>query len=586
MSRLCRVELLATSVLLAACAASTTPTTEALQPSSTSAAPNVERTLTANPLRPSVLSLISNGTMLAEEGGVYFLSGPINPEDELALDIVLRDDDDGTVQILGEVQPYTPSESNEASVHLDLTVPSDLTTNKLPVLLASGNDSVEFAIQFEPGDAWLPDVAVPSMSRYVVGDQIDLEVFDLNDRNPMVLSTEQILGLGDRYGGLEYVTSQPLAELTASGELIRAIADTPGNYRIRLTLTDGENEVTTEIDLPVYWPRGGNPFTFRGISIDFWGPEIWHELDYVPTLMDEAKVAGANYIQISPNWHAASITGDTVRSCVELPQPRVCVTETEDQLRSWIRYARNDLDMGVLLKPHLMVGDFDFGGASSYDAQMWEIRPANPTAWFDDYSDFILHYARIAEEEDVEIFSVGAELMFTLQYSSAWRNLIAEVRDVYSGELTYSNVDLWTNGPSLVTFWDALDFIGMPYYYPGSLNDNAPEIDDMVQHILSAQRANLSLTMSRFQDPVLAMEMGRPNFDGTNYDPWDFSNRIVDNQEVVDWLEAALLTQLDLMPRFEGTFIWVLKPRTATFELDWDFRNKPLFEALSFWFSD
>ena len=44
-----------------------------------------------------------------------------------------------------------------------------------------------------------------------------------------------------------------------------------------------------------------------------------------------------------------------------------------------------------------------------------------------------------------------------------WRQLIADVREVYSGELTYAaNFDQY----DMVTFWDALDYISINAYFP------------------------------------------------------------------------------------------------------------------------
>jgi hypothetical protein len=84
---------------------------------------------------------------------------------------------------------------------------------------------------------------------------------------------------------------------------------------------------------------------------------------------------------------------------------------------------------------------------------------------------------------------------------------------------------------------------------------------------------------------LIATEMGRPNFDTTNHDPWNW-NTNVDNQEIIDWVEASFLTQLDLLPRFKGVFIWDLNLKAVCCDIDWDFREKPLFEALEFWFSN
>jgi hypothetical protein len=107
----------------------------------------------------------------------------------------------------------------------------------------------------------------------------------------------------------------------------------------------------------------------------------------------------------------------------------------------------------------------------------------------------------------------------------------------------------------------------------------------MVAEIKRVQRTNLARAMNSFPNPVIATEMGRPNFDGTNYDPWTWSTT-QDNQEIVDYAEAAFETMVELGPRFEGVFIWKLWPRPNVYRIDWDFRHKPLADAIALWYSD
>ena len=60
----------------------------------------------------------------------------------------------------------------------------------------------------------------------------------------------------------------------------------------------------------------------------------------------------------------------------------------------------------------------------------------------------------MAEEEKVDIFCIGTELEKFIEHRPAyWRELIAEVRKVYKGKLTYAaNWDEYKRVP----FWDAL----------------------------------------------------------------------------------------------------------------------------------
>jgi hypothetical protein len=91
------------------------------------------------------------------------------------------------------------------------------------------------------------------------------------------------------------------------------------------------------------------------------------------------------------------------------------------------------------------------------------------TRFFAAYTAYITHYATIAQEYGVELFSVGCELSACLNgsgsnnaYVSNWTStVIPAVRAVYSGPLTYSG---YINDAANSAFWGALDYTGVDYY--------------------------------------------------------------------------------------------------------------------------
>jgi hypothetical protein len=415
-----------------------------------------------------------------------------------------------------------------------------------------------------------PDIHPEAPSPVTAGKpaSIPLDIFDA-DGDAYRVEVGQILGMGDRYTGTDYVTSQPLAELSYDGDVIRLAARTPGNYRIAVTASDKDGTTKKEIDVPAVWPRGGNPFRIRGIALDTWGPPELQDLGAIPRIIDLIAQTGANYFELSPYWQNDSVTGCVVRSCADLPAAqRGCTTPTDGQIRSWIRCAHSK-GLAVLLKPHWIVGAFQGG---RYDAESWQINPADPAAWFASYAGFILHYAEIARDESAEMFAVGNELMGVQTQDARWYGVIRAVRAVYGENLTYSDLMLWQSHPGVAAFWGKLDCLGLPFYVNGSQNDTHPTIAQMADRIRAGLSTNFAAALERYSIPAIATEFGRPNFDGTNYDPWDWTDRTIDNQELV--------------PRFEGFFVWVLKPKASPDAMDWDFRNGPLRAALELWFSD
>ncbi len=68
-----------------------------------------------------------------------------------------------------------------------------------------------------------------------------------------------------------------------------------------------------------------------------------------------------------------------------------------------------------------------------------EINPATPSTWFNNYNSLITKYATIAENESVDLFSVGNNLysMTVDAYNSDWDTIIGNIDGIYNGETTY-----------------------------------------------------------------------------------------------------------------------------------------------------
>lgn len=96
------------------------------------------------------------------------------------------------------------------------------------------------------------------------------------------------------------------------------------------------------------------------------------------------------------------------------------------------------------------------------------LRPTSVDLWFESYSALITDYAKFAEEYDVEFFSIGSEFSDLEHYNEHWLNVIASVRTVYTGQITYAtNWDpSWSNFPLAATPWKlALDFESIDAYF-------------------------------------------------------------------------------------------------------------------------
>lgn len=120
-----------------------------------------------------------------------------------------------------------------------------------------------------------------------------------------------------------------------------------------------------------------------------------------------------------------------------------------------IRLARRN-GFGIYFKP--VVDLVNFKGRFT-----WRGRIAGTRAWFDRaYIPFIIKMAQLAQREKVDVFCIGSEYRASENKTSSWLRVIAAVRAVYKGKLTYiANHDSYET----VKFWKQLDFISVSVYF-------------------------------------------------------------------------------------------------------------------------
>jgi hypothetical protein len=176
-------------------------------------------------------------------------------------------------------------------------------------------------------------------------------------------------------------------------------------------------------------------------------------------------------------------------------------SERFDRMIADARFA-HELGMTVVFKPHLWV-----------HAGAWQGHAAPPDwpAWFASYGAYVVETARIAESVNADWFVVGTELVTASRgCPDCMRGLIAEVRTVYTGRLTYAAN--WDEAEH-VTFWDALDAIGVQMYAPlvdEGVTDGAATLAGAARWL--ARYEALSVQWDR---PLLLTEVGFINREGT-----------------------------------------------------------------------
>lgn len=179
---------------------------------------------------------------------------------------------------------------------------------------------------------------------------------------------------------------------------------------------------------------------------------------------------------------------------------------TDEELTQIIHYIQEQ-GMRVILKPMVNCKNGVWRAhINFFDKEV----PCEPkwSHWFASYYQYILHYGKIAEVTNCEMLVIGCELVQTERKETYWRGLVAELRKVYHGLLTY-NTDKYQEEE--VKWWDALDVISSSGYYPiNAWEKNLDRIEKVVK---------------RYKKPFFFAECGCPSRRGSSLIPNDWTHK-------------------------------------------------------------
>ncbi|MDY7091941.1 MAG: hypothetical protein SX243_03130 [Acidobacteriota bacterium] len=242
-------------------------------------------------------------------------------------------------------------------------------------------------------------------------------------------------------------------------------------------------------------------------------------------------------------------------------------------------------EMALFWKPHLAYwGNYEWRGEIGFgdDEAAWQ-------RFFDTYRAFIVDQAAFAAQVGVPLFAVGVELEKTVHREAQWREVIAAVRQVYPGQITYAaNWD----GVENVPFWDAVDVLGVQAYFPladgpladgpladGPLSDGSPSAGSLDGRDSASRelRSKLQLKLESSWDrhlaqletlsrdhgglPVLFTEIGYNRSSKAAWEPWSY--QVENNSQTrilrVQLMETAL-RRAQRAPFVSGLFWWKWMP--------------------------
>lgn len=255
--------------------------------------------------------------------------------------------------------------------------------------------------------------------------------------------------------------------------------------------------------------------------------------DAMQGTLDTLKNDGVNWVSYHP--YARIGRDGSVTADLDVSNPPAWMRRPIDEA--------HERGLKVLVKPHLAHwgSGFSWRGDIHFDDRESEDR------FFREYTAWITAVATITADADG--FVVGTELDGTLHRESSWRHIIASIRGVFPGSLTYaSNWDQYERVP----FWDALDAIGIQAYFP-VLGESDPATTESVRAGWARILPPIHALSERTGKPVVFTELGYDAASHALVRPWEGGHGDDATQALA--LSTALAV-IDDDPIVRGAFLW------------------------------
>ncbi len=250
----------------------------------------------------------------------------------------------------------------------------------------------------------------------------------------------------------------------------------------------------------------------------------------------------ANYAAVMPFGFIKDIKAPLIRYNTS----RQWFGETKAGVKQYIEVLQRQ-QLKVMLKPQIWVWHGTFTGYIKMENEAdWKALEAS-------YSTFILDYAQVAQDTNVNLFCIGTELeQFVKHRPAFWLSIIKKIRQIYKGKLTYAaNWDEFKRTP----FWKALDFVGIDAYFPVSIS-KTPTVAECLEG-WKAHKHVVKNIAEMHGKPVLFTEFGYRSVDYTAKAPWKSDRNMTQvNLEGQTNATKALFEAFWNEDWFAGGFIW------------------------------
>jgi len=283
-------------------------------------------------------------------------------------------------------------------------------------------------------------------------------------------------------------------------------------------------------------------------------------------LGDARVYAMKKLAQTKANWICISVAGEMMTASdtnILWGDNDPCMV-TDAEIKRAVELARQN-NLKVILKPVVNCRDTTWRGfidfkvpdGSKSDIVQWNI-------WFGNFTKFLVHYAQIAQDTKCDMLCLGCEMGTSERFANQWRAVIAEVRKVYTGPLTYNANH---GNEDKVNWWDAVDIIGMSGYYTVGADTNKPGDDpckvpndssiEGMKKRWTPIKQKLRYVSKRYDRPLFFIEIGVCSAKGNTSYPWDHPRKdaIFAGDEQARFYQAAMESFWD-EPWFFGFVFW------------------------------
>lgn len=260
-------------------------------------------------------------------------------------------------------------------------------------------------------------------------------------------------------------------------------------------------------------------------------------------------------------------------------------TPTDTSLVHAIKKA-HALDMAVTIKFH------DDSRTGEWRAL---IDPSDRTEWFATYGAQVKHYAQVAQNNRVEEIVIGTEMIdlssdaHNSTNTANWRALIASVRTLFTGKLTYAaNWGTgWADEKNQIAFWDALDYAGIDAYYTLGSNYNENSVSSYLTYWDQWAMSDVSQFQQKVNKPIIFTEVGYKSTTGAHVVPGDYTIEHGYNDTEQAHAYEALFSYWATVGYIKGLYLWEWKSTPnagGVGDTDYTPQNKTAQNVMTSWF--